>query len=48
MRKKHALKSLFALMMAVILFVSACGNGSSLDNKKVIKREAAGITNLKN
>ncbi|MCY1609866.1 phosphate/phosphite/phosphonate ABC transporter substrate-binding protein [Staphylococcus pettenkoferi] len=39
MRKKHALKSLFALMMAVILFVSACGNGSSLDNKKESDKE---------
>ncbi|WP_145431471.1 phosphate/phosphite/phosphonate ABC transporter substrate-binding protein [Staphylococcus haemolyticus] len=39
MRKKHALKSFFALMMAVILFVSACGNGSSLDNKKESDKE---------
>lgn len=39
MRKKHGLKSLFALMMAVILFVSACGNGSSLDNKKESDKE---------
>lgn len=34
MKARLSFKALLILMMAVILFVSACGKGSSLDNKK--------------